>query len=276
MPPPSSLPFTASSSAAAAAAAPSGESAAGAEAIVSNDCLDLDAFLHLMGKISMVTLTNKQIQVYETIFSFFDRDNNTALTSLQVQQLLFHMFHERIHPEQIRELLQEWEVSESGMLTYPEFLSLISYTLKQAELEHEMQKAVAYFSVPQKRGEKAAAAVTDKSKSGAAAAKSAINMTDVPEMISAKNVRAAIKKLTGKTISMSDAEEMIFIADNSDKGYITAEEFIQLVSIVYEPGFMLFWNFGTQRPHRIMHDLIVEGEFDAVDNGNDQQETALV
>ena len=62
-------------------------------------------------------------------------------------------------------------------------------------------------------------------------------------------------------MSQSDAEEMIFIADNHNNGYITAAEFVDLVTVVYEPGWVLLWNYRTNRPQRFVHDLVVDGEF---------------
>ena len=113
--------------------------------------VDLAAFLHIMGKVTMVSLSQQQIHVYDAVFSFFDRDQSSSLSSEQVEALMLHMFHERMDASHLRDLLHEWDVSAcatgSPTLAYPEFLSIFAFTLKQAELELAMRKAVELFSV---------------------------------------------------------------------------------------------------------------------------------
>jgi hypothetical protein len=73
--------------------------------------------------------------------------------------------------------------------------------------------------------------------------------------ITPASVRAAIKQTMGKTVSLMDAEEMLWIVDEGGVGYITGNQFTDMVNTVYERGWLLYWNWHTNRPHRVMHDL---------------------
>jgi Ca2+-binding EF-hand superfamily protein len=191
----------------------------------------LDGFLHLMGKVSMADLTQAQLDVYERIFSHFDVTNTSTLSEAETKRLLSHVFKERMTPAQQSTLMHEWEVSHGDGLSYAEYLSMIAFTLKRAELDHAVDAAFTYFC----------------------------GRNDDP-VITAKSLRHAIKAVTGVKMLAPEIDEMIWEA-GGDKGCITRDEFLHMVKIVYEPGWILLWNYRTNAPVRFLHDLFRPEEF---------------
>lgn len=67
-----------------------------------------------------------------------------------------------------------------------------------------------------------------------------------------------------EVITQEEAEEMIFEADTDGSGVVTWREFLDMITAVYEPGWMTLWLWRLRKSARFFHDIALDGEFDQV------------
>ncbi|RMZ88738.1 hypothetical protein DV736_g4030, partial [Chaetothyriales sp. CBS 134916] len=143
-------------------------------------------------------LSKEEIEGYKEVFALFDKDNSGTITASELGDVMRSLGQNPSETE-LRDMINEVDVDQSGAIDFDEFLKMMSTTLKPIDVDQETRAAFAVF---------------DKDGSGT---------------ISADELRQVMKSL-GEDLTDAEIDEMIREADKDRDGTIDYEEFVQLLS----------------------------------------------
>ncbi|RMZ76938.1 hypothetical protein DV737_g4613, partial [Chaetothyriales sp. CBS 132003] len=143
-------------------------------------------------------MCNEEIEGYKEVFALFDKDSSGTITASELGDVMRSLGQNPSETE-LRDMINEVDVDQSGAIDFDEFLKMMSTTLKPIDVDQETKAAFAVF---------------DKDGSGT---------------ISAEELRQVMKSL-GEDLTDAEIDEMIREADKDQDGTIDYEEFVQLLS----------------------------------------------
>ena len=142
-------------------------------------------------------LTDEQLIEYKSIFSFFDKDGNGTIDTVELATAL-RALGENPSEEQIKKLLEEVDEDGSGTIDFLEFLTMMVTRSSDPDPESDIRQAFRMF---------------DRDNNG---------------MISAAEFRKTMTTL-GEPMSDEDFNEMMKVIDVDGDGQINYEEFLKLI-----------------------------------------------
>jgi len=203
--------------------------------------IDLDKFLHLMVEVTMKDLEKDEVDKYANVFATYNKNNKSYLDKDDLDKLILDTVGNTGERSIEHELIEEWECTEKGRLNFEEFLSMIAYSLQYYDLEY--QTILAYYMFANENNE-----------------------------IGYQDIINIIQRETGATVTEEEAKEMIWEVDIDNKGKIRENNFVEMITTMYEPGWIVHYKWRDKTVHRFMHDLIEENEFDQMDEVDVLQE----
>ncbi|KAK4238776.1 hypothetical protein C8A03DRAFT_33172 [Achaetomium macrosporum] len=138
-----------------------------------------------------------QIEQYKQVFEIFDKDGTGDITAAELGNVMKEL---GLNPsdEELQDLINEVDTNKDGVISFDEFLALMSQTVKEVDTEQELLNAFKVF---------------DKDGSGT---------------ISSDELRHVLKKL-GENLTDDEVEEMIKLADRNGDGHIDYHEFANIM-----------------------------------------------
>ncbi|XP_067126699.1 uncharacterized protein [Centruroides vittatus] len=143
-------------------------------------------------------LTEEQVAEFKEAFSLFDKEGSGQITTKELAMVIKSLGLNPTEAE-LQEMIKEVDSKGTGMVYFPEFLSLMAKNLKNIECEDEIIEAFRVF---------------DKDGNG---------------IIKADELRDAMLNL-GEKLTPDEVEEMIREADPDNDGLINYVEFVHTVS----------------------------------------------
>jgi len=143
-------------------------------------------------------LSEEQIGLFKDQFDMYDADHDGSVNTKEVGQILKSLGKNPTEGELV-ELVNYVDQDGTGMLDFPEFLSMMRKCTDDANSEEEMQEAFRVF---------------DRDGNG---------------YVTEKELRLIMMNL-GEKLSDEEIDEMIQCADVDGDGQINYEEFINLMS----------------------------------------------
>ncbi|KAK3305871.1 uncharacterized protein B0T15DRAFT_213250 [Chaetomium strumarium] len=134
------------------------------------------------------TLPQDQIDQYKQVFEIFDKDGTGDITADELGNVMKEL---GLNPseEELQDLINEVDTNKDGVISFDEFLALMSQTVKEVDTEQELLNAFTVF---------------DKDGSGT---------------ISSDELRHVLKQL-GENLTDEEVDEMIKLADRNGDGHI--------------------------------------------------------
>jgi calmodulin len=142
-------------------------------------------------------LSPAEVEQYKEVFQVFDKDGTGDITASELGEVMREL---GLNPSEaeLRDLVSEVDVNNDGVISFEEFLGLMSQTVKDMDTEQELLKAFEVF---------------DKDGSGT---------------ISSDELRNVLKSL-GENLTDDEVEEMIKLADRNGDGSIDYHEFANIM-----------------------------------------------
>ncbi|KAL2157282.1 hypothetical protein VTH06DRAFT_6220 [Thermothelomyces fergusii] len=138
-----------------------------------------------------------EIAEYRRAFEVFDKDRTGDITADELGKVMREL---GLNPSEaeLQDLINEVDINKDGVISFEEFLALMSQSGKETDKEQELLKAFAVF---------------DKDKNGT---------------ISSDELRNVLKSL-GEKLTDEEVDEMIKIADRNGDGVIDYNEFVGIM-----------------------------------------------
>ncbi|KAL2130343.1 hypothetical protein VTI74DRAFT_6569 [Chaetomium olivicolor] len=151
----------------------------------------------MASKQSSSKLPADQVAQYREVFEIFDKDGTGDITADELGQVMKEL---GLNPsdEELRDLINEVDLNKDGVISFDEFLALMSQNVKELDTEQELINAFRVF---------------DKDGSGT---------------ISSDELRNVLKSL-GENLTDAEVEEMIQLADRDGDGHIDYHEFANIM-----------------------------------------------
>ena len=143
-------------------------------------------------------LSEEQIADFKEAFSLFDKDGD-GIIKISELALLIRSLNQNPTNAEIKEMITEIDPEQTGILDFPEFISLMARRIKDVNPEEELREAFQ---------------VLDREKSG---------------FVSSHEVKHLVSKW-GEPFSEEEAEQMIKEAEPDADGQIRYEDFIKLLT----------------------------------------------
>jgi len=142
-------------------------------------------------------LTEKQISEFKEVFEIFDKDGTGDITAVELGEVMKELGLNP-SPEELADIVNEADLNKDGVISFDEFLSLMSQAVKETDSEKELLNAFEVF---------------DKDGSGT---------------ISSDELRNVLKSL-GENLTDAELDEMLQLADKNGDGQIDYEEFAHIM-----------------------------------------------
>ena len=184
----------------------------------------------------MAELTPLQLTQFKQIFHHFATTNNPKgillLQFKELSNLFLNAFNQKLSSEEGYALIREWDVYDLNGLTYREFVSMLAYSLKREQLDHDINLSF-YFSTN-------------------------IN----PDHITPADVQSALQLAYTdlEPVSLDICKEMIWVCSDTDSYSINFVEYIKMITTIYEPGWIVLYNWHKNKVLRFLHDLCDEDQ----------------
>ena len=146
-------------------------------------------------------LSEEQIADFKEAFSLFDKDGDGIIKIAELA-LLIRSLNQNPTNSEIKEMINEIDPEQTGILDFPEFISLMARRIKDLNPEEELREAFQ---------------VLDRDKLG---------------FISSTELKHLVSKW-GEAFTEEEAEQMIKEADTEGIGQIRYEDFIKLLTTRY-------------------------------------------
>ena len=146
-------------------------------------------------------LSEEQIADFKEAFSLFDKDGD-GIIKISELALLIRSLNQNPTNSEIKEMINEIDPEQSGILDFPEFISLMARRIKDVNPEEELREAFQ---------------VLDRDKLG---------------FVSSTEVKHLVSKW-GEAFTEEEADQMIKEADPEGVGQIRYEDFIKLLTTRY-------------------------------------------
>merc|ERR1712169_155031 len=142
-------------------------------------------------------LTEEQIAEFKEAFSLFDKDGDGTITTKELGTVMRSLGQNPTEAE-LQDMINEVDADGSGIIDFPEFLSLTARKMKDTDTEEELVEAFKVF---------------DRDGNG---------------LISAAELRHVMTNL-GEKLTDEEVDEMIREADVDGDGQINYEEFVKMM-----------------------------------------------
>ena len=149
------------------------------------------------GRAGVNQLSNEQVAEFKEAFELFDRTGDGMITSKELGSVMRALGHNPTEME-LFDMIQDVDANKSGMLDFPDFLTLMSRRIQQDNTESEMVEAFKVF---------------DRDGNG---------------LISTAELRYVMSNL-GEDLTDDEVEEMIRGADVDGDGMLNYEEFVRMM-----------------------------------------------
>jgi len=116
---------------------------------------------------SQTTLNEDQVEELKLAFDLFDEGGSGALTKSDLKAVC-DKFGIKAGPKEIDDMFKEADVTGSGKIGFPEFMSMMARRMKQTDTEEELNEAFRVFdpynegSIPEKELANALSTAGDK------------------------------------------------------------------------------------------------------------------
>ena len=142
-------------------------------------------------------LTEEQIAEFKEAFSLFDKDGDGTITTKELGTVMRSLGQNPTEAE-LQDVINEVDANGNGTIDFPEFLTMISRNMKDADSEEEIKEAFGVFN---KEGD---------------------------GYISAAELRHVMRNL-GEKLTDEQVDEMIREADIDGDGQVNYEEFVKMM-----------------------------------------------
>lgn len=146
-------------------------------------------------------LSEEQIADFKEAFSLFDKDGD-GIIKISELALLIRSLNQNPTESEIRDMIIEIDSQQTGILDFPEFISLMARRIKDVNPEEELREAFQ---------------VLDSNKLG---------------FINGNELFHYVSKL-GEKFTEDEAKQMIKEADPDGSGQIRYEDFIKMLTTRY-------------------------------------------
>ncbi|KAK4034689.1 hypothetical protein C8A01DRAFT_38848 [Parachaetomium inaequale] len=138
-----------------------------------------------------------QVAQYKQVFEIFDKDGTGDITAAELGAVMREL---GLNPSdaELHDLVNEADLNHDGVISFDEFLALMSQNVRELDTEQELLNAFAVF---------------DKDGSGT---------------ISSDELRNVLKSL-GEDLTDEEVDEMIKMADRNGDGSIDYHEFANIM-----------------------------------------------
>ncbi|KAL2270086.1 hypothetical protein VTJ83DRAFT_2270 [Remersonia thermophila] len=143
------------------------------------------------------SLSPEQVATFKEVFSVFDKDGTGDITADELGEVMREL---GLNPtaSELRDLVNEADLNNDGVISFEEFLALMSHSANEQDAEQELLNAFKTF---------------DKDGSGT---------------ISTEELRSVLKSL-GENLTDAELDEMIKLADHNGDGQIDYAEFANIM-----------------------------------------------
>ncbi|KAK4196330.1 hypothetical protein QBC40DRAFT_209562 [Triangularia verruculosa] len=142
-------------------------------------------------------LSKDEIAQFKEVFEIFDKDGTGDITAAELGAVMRELGLNP-SPEELQDIVNEADLNKDGVISFEEFLSLMSMGVKETDTEQELINAFKVF---------------DKDGSGT---------------ISSDELRNVLKSL-GENLTDAELDEMISLADKNGDGHIDYQEFAHIM-----------------------------------------------
>jgi len=200
-----------------------------------SQAVNLNEFLKFMKRISMTPFSEREHQILKCGFDIFDVAQSGFLTQNELM-IMFENLSVRADPETVKEMVSEWGQKTNGQsIDFGEFLGLLAFCSKRARHHQGLRED---FDKIARNGKN-------------------IAREDLQKFFY-ENYRIVV--------SSDDADEMLWNADLDCDGSVKMDDFLQLATTVYEPGWFTIWNWKKGNAiKRLSVDAVVAANFKDVD-----------